>query len=103
MSDQARREAAENFRIDRLLQPAFRQVIVVIETDAQNFRWFGYRRQQSHSGQVDCRRLPEASAGAQQVCALCDQLGQRAWKSALTLRETMPARTFIRGDSGHST
>jgi hypothetical protein len=47
--------------------------------------------------------LPEASAGAQQVCALCDQLGQSAWKSPVALREAMPARTFIRGNSGNST
>jgi len=47
--------------------------------------------------------LPEASADAQQVCALCDQLGQSAWKSAVALREAMPARAFIRGNSGDST
>jgi hypothetical protein len=83
MSDQTRREAGEDFRIDRLLQPAFLQVIIVVETDAQNFRRYGHRRQQPDSVQVDCRRLPEASADAQQVCALCDQLGQSAWKSAV--------------------
>src|ERR1700728_4404992 len=103
MSDQTRREAAKNFRIDGLLQSAFRQVIIVIETDAQNFGRYGYRRQQSYSVQVDCGRLSEASAGAQQVCALCDQLGQSAWKSPVALREAMPARTFIRGNTGDST
>ena len=103
MSDQTRREAGEDFRIGRLLQPAFLQVIIVVETDAQNFGRYGHRRQQSDSVQVDCRRLPEASAGAQQVCALCDQLGQSAWKSPVAMREAMPARTFIRGNSGDST
>src|SRR5216684_2967872 len=103
MSDQTRREASEDFRIGRLLQPAFLQVIIVVETDAQNFRRYGHRRQQPDSVQVDCRRLPEASADAQQVCALCDQLGQGTWKSAVSLCETMPARAFIRGNSGNST
>src|SRR5258707_9219494 len=103
MSDQTRREAGEDFRIGRLLQPAFFQVIIVVETDAQNFRRYGHRRQQPDSVQVDRRRLPEASADAQQVCALCNQLGQSAWKSAVALREAMPARAFIRGNSGDST
>src|SRR6202051_2139400 len=103
MSDQTRRKAGEDFRIGRLLQPAFLQVIVVVETDAQNFRRYGHRRQQPDSVQVDCQRLPEASADAQQVCALFDQLGQSTWKSALPLRESMPARAFIRGNSGDST
>src|SRR6266576_1356320 len=103
MSDQTRREAREDFRIRRLLQPAFLQVIIVVETDAQNFRRYGHRRQQPHSVQVDCRRLPKASADPQQVFASCDQLGQSAWKSAVPLRETMPARAFIRGNSGGST
>src|SRR5258705_135374 len=100
MSEQTRREAGEDFRIGRLLQPAFLQVIIVVDTDAQNLRRHGHRRQQPDSVQVDCRRLPEASADAQQVCALCDQLGQSAWKSAVALREAMPARAFIRGNSG---
>src|SRR5437870_12152328 len=104
MSDQTRREAGEDFRIGRLLQPAFLQVIIVVETDAQNFRRYGHRRQQSDSAQVDCRRLPEASADAQQVCALCDQLGQSAWKSAVPLREAMPeigrASCRERGEDG---
>src|SRR5882724_6343168 len=103
MSDQTRREAGEDFRIGRLRQPAFRQVIIVVDTDAQNFRRYGHRRQQPDSVQVDCRRLPEASADAQQVCALCDQLGQSAWESAVPLREAMPARAFIRGNSAGST
>src|SRR5882757_5083892 len=103
MSDQTSREAGEDFRIVRLLQPAFLQVIIVVETDAQNFRRYGHRRQQPDSVQVDCRRMPEASADAQQVCALCDQLGQSAWKSAVPLREAMRARAFIRGNSGGST
>jgi hypothetical protein len=63
MSDQTRRKAGEDLRIGRLLQPAFRQVIIVVETDTQNFWRYGDRRQQSDSVQVDCRRLPEASAG----------------------------------------
>src|SRR6266478_6031579 len=33
------------------------------------------------------RRLSEASADTQQICALCDQLGQSAGKSAVPLRE----------------
>src|SRR3989442_13223545 len=103
MRDQTCRETGEDFRIGRLLQPAFLQVIIVVETDAQNFRRYGHRRQQPDSGQIDCRRLPEASADAQQVCALCDQLGQRAWKSASPLREAMPARAFIRVNSADST
>src|SRR6266702_8398133 len=103
MSDQARREAGEDFRIGLLLQPAFLQVIIVVETDAQNFRRYGHRRQQPDGVQVDCRRLPEASADAQQVCTLCDQLGQRAWKSAVPLRETMPARAFLGGNAWDST
>src|SRR5271155_2736378 len=101
MSDQTRREAREDFRIRRLLQPTFLQVIIVVETDAQNFRRYGYRRQQPNSVQVDWRRLPEAPADLQQVCALCDQFGQSTWKSAVPLRESMPARTFIRGNSQH--
>src|SRR6266478_10227685 len=92
MRDQTRCEAGEDFRIGRLL-----------ETDAQNFRRYGHRRQQPDSVQVDCQRLPEASTDAQQVCALCDQLGQSAWKSDVPLREAMPARAFIRGNSGNST
>src|SRR6267142_2914651 len=103
MSDQTRREAGEDFRIVGLLQPAFLQVIIVVETDGKNFRRYGHRWQQPDSTQVDCRRLPEASADAQQVCALCDQLGQSAWESAVPLREAMPARAFIRGNSGGST
>jgi hypothetical protein len=47
--------------------------------------------------------LPEPSAGAQQVFASCNQLGQSAWESRVALREAMPARTFIRGNSGDST
>src|SRR3989442_7217555 len=103
MSDQTRREADEDVWIGRLLQAAFLQVIIVVETDAQNFRRYGHRRQQPDSVQVDCRRLPEASADAQQVCALCDQLGQRAWKSAVPLRKATPARAFIRRNSRDST
>src|SRR6266481_6538424 len=103
MSDQTRREAGEDFRIVGLLQPAFLQVIIVVETNRQNFWRYGHRRQQPDSVQVDCRRLPEASADAQKVCALRDQLGQSAWKSAVPLREAMPARAFIRGNSGGST
>src|SRR5580658_8181458 len=103
MSDQTRREAGEDFRILRLLQPALLQVIIVVEADAQNFRRSGHRRQQPDILQVDCGRLPESSADTQQVCALCDQLGQGAWKSAVWPREAMPARAFIRGNSGDST
>src|ERR1700758_1228147 len=103
MRDQTRREAGEDFRIRRLLQPAFLQVIIVVETDAQNFRRYGHRRQQVDSVQVDCRRLPKASADAQQVCALYDQLGQSAWKSVVPLREPVPARAFLRGNSRDST
>src|SRR5216683_3424446 len=103
MRDQTRREAGEDFRIGWLLQPALLQVIIVVETDAENFRRYGHRRQQPDSVQVDCRRLPKAPADAQQVCALCNQLGQGAWKSAVPLREAMPARAFIRGNSGNST
>src|SRR6266481_4480679 len=103
MSDQTRREADEDVWIGRLLQAAFLQVIIVVETGAQNFRRYGHGRQQPDSVQVDCRRLPEASADAQQVCALCDQLGKSAWESAVPLREAMPARAFIRGNSGGST
>ena len=62
-----------------------------------------HRRQQADSIQVDRRRLPEASADAQQVCTLCDQLGKRTWKSVVPLREAMPARAFIRGNSEDST
>src|SRR5580704_2315982 len=102
MSDQTRREAGEDLRILRLLQPALLEVIAVVETDAQNFRRCGHRRQQPDILQIDCRRLPESSADAQQVCALCDQLGQSAWKSAVWLREAVPARAFIRGNSGDS-
>src|SRR6266436_9322254 len=103
MRDQTRREAGEDFRIGRFLQPAFLQMIIVVETDAQNFRRYGHRRQQPDSVQVDCRRLPEASADAQQVCALCYQLWQSTWKSAVLLREAMQARAFIRGNSVDST
>src|SRR6266850_7320183 len=103
MSDQTRRETGEDFRIVRLLQTAFLQVIIVVETNGQNFRRYGHRRQQPDSVQVDYRRLPEASADAQQVCALRDQLGQSAWKSAVPLREAMPAGAFIRGNPGDST
>jgi len=103
VSDQTRREAREDFGIFRLLQPAFLQVIIVVETDAQNLRRYGHRRQQPDSVQVDCRRLPEASADAQQVCTLCDQLGQSAGKSAVALREATPARAFIHGNSGDPT
>lgn len=103
MSDQARREATEYFRIDRLFQSAFRQVIIVVETDTENLWRYGYRRQQSDSAQVDCRRLAQTPAGAQQVRALCNQLGQRAWKIAVTLGEAMPARAFIHGNSGYVT
>src|SRR6202041_2600296 len=103
MSDHTLREAAEDLRIDRLLQPAFFQVVIVVETDTQNFRRFRYRRQQADSVQVDCRRLSEAFADAQQVCTLCDKLGQRAWKSAFPPSESMPARAFIRANSGDST
>src|ERR1700733_6916330 len=102
MTDQTRRETREDFRIRRLLQPAFLQVIVVVETDAQNLRRYGHRRQQLDVVQVDCRRLPEASADAQQVCTLCDQLGKGTWKLAAPLRESVPARAFIGGDSGDS-
>src|SRR5271154_3777602 len=102
MSDQTRREASEDFRILRLLQPTLLQVIIVVETDAQNFRRCGHRRQQPTGLQVDYPRLPEGSTDAQQVCALCDQLGQSAWKSAVPLREAMPARAFVRGNSGDS-
>src|SRR5580698_5652417 len=102
MSDQTRREAGEDLRILRLLQPALLQVIIVIETNAQNFRWCGHRRQQVDSLQVDPRRLPEGPADMQQVCALCDQLGQSAWKSTVWLREAVPTRTFVRGNSGDS-
>src|SRR6266853_2675964 len=103
MSDQTSREAGEDFRIVRLLQSAFRQVIIVVETDGQNFRRYEHRRQQPDSVQVDCRRLSEASADTQQICALCDQLGQSAGQSAVPLREAMPARAFIRGNSAGST
>src|ERR1700679_2090905 len=102
MRNQTRREAAEDFGIGWLLQPAFFQVIIVVETDAQNFRRCGHRRQQANSVQVDYWRLPEASTDAQQVCTLCDQLGKRAWKSTLMLREAMPARAFLRSNSEDS-
>ena len=92
MSDQTRREAGEDFRILRFLQSAFLQVIIVVETDAQNFRWGGHRRQRPNSVQVDCWRLFEGFADTQQICTLCDQLGQRAWKSAVLLSEAAPAR-----------
>jgi hypothetical protein len=103
MRDQTRREAGEDFRISRLLQPAFLQVIIVVEPDARNFRRYGDRRQQPDSLQVDCRRLPEATSYAQQVCALRDQLGKCAWKSAVPLGEAVPPRAFIRGNSWDST
>src|SRR5947209_15055611 len=103
MSDQTRGEAGEDFRIVGLLQPAFLQVIIVVETNGQNFWRYGHWRQQPDSVQVDCRRLPETSADAQQVCALCDQLGQSAWESAVPLREAMPAQAFIRGKPGDAT
>src|ERR1700689_663027 len=99
MSDHTRREAGEDFRIVRLLQPALLEVIIVVETDAQNFRRCRHRRQQPDRLQVDYRRLSEASADAQQVCALCDELRQSAWKSTVWPREAMPARAFIRGNS----
>src|SRR5580658_2760893 len=102
MSDQTRREASEDFRVLRFLQPTLLQVIIVVETDAQNFRRCGHRRQQPDILQVDCWRLPESSADAQQVCALCDQLGQGAWKSAVWLCEAMPARAFVRGNPWNS-
>src|SRR5580700_11755893 len=102
MSDQTRREAGEDFRILRLLQPALLQVVIVVETDAQNFRRCGHRRQQPDSLQVDSGRLSEASADAQQVRALRDQRGQGAWKSTVWLREAMPAQALIRSNSGDS-
>jgi hypothetical protein len=34
-----------------------------------------------------------------EICTLCDQLGQRAWKSAVLLSEVAPARAFICGNS----
>src|ERR1700677_1162146 len=83
VSDQARREARENFGIDRLLKSAFLEVIIVVETDAEDFRRLGHRRQFSNCVQVDCAHGQMISACAQQICTLCDQFGQSAWKAAL--------------------
>ena len=59
VSDQTRREARENFGIDRLLESAFLEVIIVVETDTEDFRRLGHRRQYSNRIQVDCAAWAE--------------------------------------------
>src|SRR5258707_13211227 len=45
VSDQTRRATREYFGIDRLFESTFLQVIIVVETDTENFRRLGHRRQ----------------------------------------------------------
>ena len=96
VSDQARREARENFGIDRLFEPAFLEVIIVVEADTDDFRRLGNRRQYSNCVQVDCLHRQEVSTCVQQVCTLCNQFGQSAWEAAFALGNAMPARAVIR-------
>ena len=100
MSDQTRREARENFRIDRLFEPAFLEVIIIVEADTDDFRRLGHRRQYSNCAQVDCVHGQKLSACAQQICTLCNQFGQSAWKAAFALSKAMPARAVIRRNAG---
>src|SRR6266446_2623695 len=100
VSDQTRRVARENFGIDRLFESAFLEVIIVIETDTEDFRRLGHRRQYPNCVQVDCVHGQKICAGAQQICTSCNQFGQSAWKAAVALRKAMPARAVIGRNSG---
>jgi len=99
VSDQTRREAPENFRIDRLFESAFLEVIIVVETDTEDFRRLGHRRQYPNCVQVDGVHGQKVCTCAQQICTLCNQFGQSAWKAAFALRKAMPARAVIRRNS----
>src|SRR5467141_425246 len=100
VSDQTRREARENFGIDRLFEPAFLEVNIVVETDTEDFRRLGHRRQYPNCVQVDCVHGQKVSACAQQICTLRNQFGQSARKAAFALRKAVPARAVIRRNSG---
>src|SRR6266478_1700738 len=100
VSDQTRREAREDFGIDRLLESAFLEVIIVVETDTEDFRRPGHRRQYPNCVQVDSMHGQKVSASAQQICTLCNQFGQSAWEAAFALHKAMPARAVIRCNSG---
>ena len=99
VSDQTRREPCENFGIDRLFESAFLEMIIVVETDTEDFRRLGHRWQYPNCVQVDCVHGQKVSARAQQICALRNQFGKSAWKSAFALRKAMPARAVIRRNS----
>jgi hypothetical protein len=100
VSDQTCREARENFGIGRLFESAFLEVIIVVETDTEDFRRLGHRGQYPNGVQVDCVHGQKVSACAQQICTLRNQFGQSAWKAAFALRKAMPARAVIRRNSG---
>src|ERR1700752_2234031 len=75
-------------------------MIIVVETDTEDFRRLGHRRQYPNRVQVDCVHGQKVSACAQQICTLRNQFGQGAWKAAFVLRKAMPARAVIRRNSG---
>ncbi len=103
MRDQARREAGEDLRMDGPLQPAFLQVIVVIEADAQDLGRHGHRRQEPDGVEVDRGRPREVRADAQQVRVARDQFGQRAREQRVAPREAMPAGARVYRNSGDTT
>jgi hypothetical protein len=102
VSDQTRREARENFRINRLFESAFLEMVIVVETDTEDFRRLGHRRQYPNCVQVDCVHGQKGFASAQQICALRNQFGQSAWKAAFALGQAMPTRAIIRRNSGNT-
>jgi len=103
VSEQTRREPPENFGIDRLFESAFLEVIIVVETDTEDFRWLRHRRQYPNGVQVDGVRAQKLSACAQQIRALRNQFGKGARKSAVALVKAIPARAVIGGNSGNAT
>jgi hypothetical protein len=100
MSDQTRREPRENFGIDRLFESAFLEVIIVVETETEDFRRLGHRRQYPNCVHIDCVHGQKVSAYAQQIRTLRNQLRKSAWKSGFALRKAMPARPVTRCNSG---
>ena len=52
VSDQAGREARENFGVDRLFESAFLEVVIVVQTDTDDFRRLLHRRQDSNTDRL---------------------------------------------------
>ena len=73
--DQAGRKPPENFGVDRLFESAFLNVIIVIETDTEDFRRLRHRRQYPNGVQVDGVHGQKVSACARQICTLRNQFG----------------------------